>query len=259
MSLPYFELTLMLYFFGAALFAISLAIRTNVLSSLAVGITAFGFVLHSAVLHTLFFGTEHTPLGSLYEVMIFFSWGLVLAFLVAEYIYRIPSLGSFVLPLGVLSLIFAATVRDDLQVLEPVFSNIWFHVVMTVLGTVAFALAFVVGIMYLIQENLLKSKKFIPMYHKLPPLDFLDDLNRKSILFGFPLLTLGILAGAIWANFSSGSYWNWEPKQVLTVVTWFFYLVVLLGRFMVGWRAKRAAYLTIIGFVGVLATFATIG
>ena len=60
MSLPYFELTLMLYFFGAALFAISLAIRTNVLSSLAVGITAFGFVLHSAVLHTLFFGTEHT-------------------------------------------------------------------------------------------------------------------------------------------------------------------------------------------------------
>ena len=55
MPLPYFELTLIVYFFGAGLFVTSLAVRTNVLSSLAVGLTAFGFVLHSAVLHTLFF------------------------------------------------------------------------------------------------------------------------------------------------------------------------------------------------------------
>ena len=191
--------------------------------------------------------------------MVFFSWGLVLTFLIVEYAYRIPALGSFVLPLAVLALIFAATVRNDLHVLEPVLSNIWLHVVMTVLGTVAFALAFVAGMMYLIQEHLLKSKRFIPMYHKLPPLDFLDDLNRKSILLGFPLLTLGIAAGAVWANFVSGSYWNWEPKQVSTAVTWVFYLIVLCGRFMMGWRAKRAAYLTIIGFAGVLATFVHVG
>ncbi len=259
MHLPYFELTLILYFFASGLFVTSLAVRTNVLSGLAVGMTAFGIVLHSAVLHTLLFGTGHAPLSSLYEVMVFFSWGLVLAFLIVEYAYRIPALGSFVLPLAVLALIFAATVRDDLHVLEPVLSNVWLHVVMTVLGTVAFALAFVAGIMYLIQEHLLKSKRFITMYYKLPPLDFLDDLNRKSILLGFPLLTLGIAAGAVWANFVSGSYWNWEPKQISTALTWLFYLIVLLGRFMVGWRAKRAAYLTIIGFVGVLVTFANVG
>ncbi len=259
MTIPYFELTLILYFFGAGLFVTSLAVRTNVLSNLAVGMTAFGFVLHSASLHTLLFRTDHAPLSSLFEVLVFFAWGLILAFLIVEYAYRIPVLGSFVLPLAVLALIFAATVRQDLQVLEPVLSNIWLHVVMTVSGTVAFALAFVAGIMYLLQEHLLKSKRFIPMYYKLPPLDFLDDLNRKSILFGFPLLTLGIAAGAVWANFTSGTYWNWEPKQISTALTWLFYLIVLLGRVMVGWQAKRAAYLTIIGFAGVLITFANVG
>ncbi|HIN34052.1 MAG TPA: c-type cytochrome biogenesis protein CcsB [Nitrospirales bacterium] len=248
-----------MYFFGAGLFVTSLAVRTDVLSSLAVGMTAFGFVLHSAVLHTLLFGTGHVALSSLFDVMVFFSWGLILTFLIVEYANRIPVLGSFVLPLAVLALIVAATVRQDLQVLEPVLSNIWLHVVMTVSGTIAFALAFVASIMYLLQERLLKSRRFIPMYYKLPPLDFLDNLNRKSILLGFPLLTLGIVAGAVWANFASGSYWNWDSKQISTALTWLFYLIVVLGRVMVGWRAKHAAYLTIIGFGGVLVTFANVG
>ena len=259
MTIPYFELTLIVYFFGAGFFVISLAMRTDALSHLAGGMTAFGFVLHSTVLHTLFFGTDHTPLSSLFEVMVFFAWGLILAFLFVEYVYRIPVLGSFVLPLAVLALIVAASVKRDLQVLEPVLSNIWLHVAMIVSGTVAFALAFVAGIMYLVQERLLKSKRFIPMYYKLPPLDFLDDLNRKSIFLGFPLLTLGIMAGLVWANLVSGSYWTWEPKQISTALTWLFYLIVLLGRVMIGWRAKRAAYLTIIGFGGVLVTFANVG
>ncbi|MBQ27414.1 MAG: c-type cytochrome biogenesis protein CcsB [Nitrospiraceae bacterium] len=256
MTIPYFELTLIVYFFGAGLFVTSLAVRTEILSSLAVGMTAFGFVLHSATLHTLLFGTDHVALSRFFDVMVFFAWGLILTFLIVEYANRIPVLGSFVLPLAVLALIFAATVKQDLQVLEPVLSNIiWLHVGMIVSGTVAFALAFVAGIMYLLQERLLKSRQFTPMYHKLPPLDFLDDLNRKSIFLGFPLLTLGIVAGAVWENF----VWNWDPKQISTALTWLFYLIVLLGRLLMGWRAKHAAYLTIVGFVGVLVTFANVG
>tara|TARA_B100000315_G_scaffold260813_1_gene325698 strand:- start:8243 stop:8911 length:669 start_codon:yes stop_codon:yes gene_type:complete len=220
--------------------------------------TAFGFVLHSATLHTHLFGTDHAALSSLFDVMVFFAWGLILTFLIVEYVNRTPVLGSFVLPLAVLALIFAATVREDLQVLKPVLSNIWLHVLMIVSGTVAFALAFAASVMYLLQERLLKLRRFSPMYHKLPPLDFLDDLNRKSILLGFPLLTFGIAAGAVWENFSSGSYWNWDPKEISTALTWVFYLMVLLGRVLVGWRAKHAAYLTMIGFAGVIVTFANV-
>jgi ABC-type transport system involved in cytochrome c biogenesis permease subunit len=71
---------------------------------------------------------------------------------------------------------------------------------------------------------------------------------------GFPLLTLGIITGALSAEFSRGAYLNWNPEQTWALVTWVFYFVVLMGRLTVGWRAKRAAYLTIIGFAGVILT-----
>jgi cytochrome c-type biogenesis protein CcsB len=116
-------------------------------------------------------------------------------------------------------------------------------------------MAFVMGVMYLIQERLLKSKRFNSLYYKLPSLDLLDDLNRKAVYLGFPLLTLGIITGALWGKYAWGSYWNWDPKQTLTLITWFFYLVVLHGRLTVGWRAKKAAYLAIIGFLGVVFAF----
>jgi ABC-type transport system involved in cytochrome c biogenesis permease subunit len=86
-------------------------------------------------------------------------------------------------------------------------------------------------------------------------LDFLDALNQRSILFGFPLLTLGILTGAVSAQLTLGSYLSWNPEQVWALITWVFYFVVLMGRVTVGWRAKRAAYLTIVGFAGVILTF----
>ena len=114
------------------------------------------------------------------------------------------------------------------------------------LGTVGFAVAFVAGVMYLIQDGLLKSKRFNVLYSKLPALDFLDDLNQQSIVLGFPLLTLGIITGAISAEFARGTYVNWNPEQTWALVTWLFYFVVLVGRLTIGWRAKRAAYLTII-------------
>ena len=102
--------------------------------------------------------------------------------------------------------------------------------------------------------SVLESKRFNVLYAKLPPLDFLDRLNQQSIVLGFPLLTLGIITGAISAQFAQGAYVSWNPEQTWALVTWVFYFIVLMGRIMVGWRAKRAAFLTIIGFAGVILT-----
>jgi ABC-type transport system involved in cytochrome c biogenesis permease subunit len=128
------------------------------------------------------------------------------------------------------------------------------HVTFSLLGTVAFAVAFIAGLMYLIQEHMLKSKHLDGLYRKLPALDFLDELNGKAISFGFPLLTLGIITGALFAEFARGSFLNWNAEQIGALGTWLFYLVVLLGRVTVGWRAKKAAYLTVVGFAGVVFT-----
>jgi ABC-type transport system involved in cytochrome c biogenesis permease subunit len=158
-------------------------------------------------------------------------------------------------PLALMSLVTAAAFpSDEVSSLRPVFKTLWVHVTLSMLGTVGFAVAFVAGVMYLIQDGLLKSKRFNVLYAKLPALDYLDHLNQQSIVMGFPLLTLGIISGAFSAEIVRGSYVNWNPEQTWAVVTWVFYFVVLVGRLTVGWRAKRAAYLTIIGFAGVILT-----
>jgi ABC-type transport system involved in cytochrome c biogenesis permease subunit len=179
---------------------------------------------------------------------------LILVFLAVEFRHRLHVLGSFIVPLALVSLVFAAALPETAPALTPVFGTLWVHVTLSMLGTVGFAVAFVAGIMYLIQDGLLKSKRFNVLYTKLPALDFLDHLNQRSIVTGFPLLTLGIITGALSAEFSRGTYVSWNPEQTWAVVTWVFYFVVLTGRLTVGWRAKRAAYLTIIGFAGVILT-----
>jgi cytochrome c-type biogenesis protein CcsB len=197
--------------------------------------------------------TDISPPG-FHEALSFFSWMLILVFLAVEFRHRLHVLGSFIVPLALVSLVSAAALPETAPTLTPVFRTLWVHVALSMLGTVGFAIAFVAGVMYLIQDGLLKSKRFNVLYSKLPALDFLDHLNQQSIVTGFPLLTLGIITGALSAEFSRGAYLNWNPEQTWALVTWVFYFVVLMGRLTVGWRAKRAAYLTIIGFAGVILT-----
>ncbi|MEW6544154.1 MAG: cytochrome c biogenesis protein CcsA [Nitrospirota bacterium] len=251
----FFLTTIVLYLAGTAFFLAYLLRRSEALSKVSLGVTGVGFVSHTFALLARMMERGHVPLSSFHEAMSFFSWALVLVFLLVEFRHRIHVLGSFILPLASISLLSAAALPQEVPTLQPMLSTVWVHVTLSMLGTVGFAVAFVAGIMYLIQDGLLKSKRFNVLYAKLPPLDFLDRLNQQSIVMGFPLLTLGIITGAISAEFARGSYLNWNPEQLWALVTWVFYFVVLLGRLTVGWRAKRAAYLTIIGFAGVVLTF----
>ncbi len=242
--------TMVLYFAATVTFLAYLLKPSEVLSNVSLGITATGFAAHTIALGAGMIGA--TP--GFYEALSFFSWVLILVFLAVEFRHRLHVLGSFIVPLALVSLVFAAALPETAPALTPVFGTLWVHVTLSMLGTVGFAVAFVAGIMYLIQDGLLKSKRFNILYSKLPALDFLDHLNQQSIVTGFPLLTLGIITGALSAEFSRGTYVSWNPEQTWALVTWVFYFVVLTGRLTVGWRAKRAAYLTIIGFAGVILT-----
>jgi len=255
MPVLFFVATMVLYLVGTGFFLVYLLRRSEALSKVSLAVAGIGFLTHTAALISRMAVVGHVPVASFPEAMSFFSWGLVLVLLIVEFRYRVPVLGSFILPLASISLISAAALPQEAPALEPVLKTVWIHVTLSMLGTVGFAVAFVAGLMYVIQERLLKSKRFNVLYAKLPPLDFLDQLNQQSIVIGFPFLTLGIIAGAISAEFTRGSYLSWNPEQAWALVTWVFYFVVLTGRLTVGWRAKRAAYLTIIGFVGVVLTF----
>lgn len=248
-----FMITMLLYFAATVSFLAYLLRRSEALTKVSLGITAAGFGFHTAALVARMVASTPSP-PSFHEALSFFSWMLILVFLAVEFRHRIHVLGSFMVPLALISLVSAAALPETVPTLSPVFKTLWFHVTLSMLGTVGFAVAFVAGVMYLIQDRLLKSKRFNVLYAKLPALDYLDHLNQQSIVLGFPLLTLGIVTGAISAEFARGSYVSWNPEQVWALVTWLFYFVVLLGRLTVGWRAKRAAYLTVIGFGCVILT-----
>jgi cytochrome c-type biogenesis protein CcsB len=89
----------------------------------------------------------------------------------------------------------------------------------------------------------------------LPTADQLDRITYKTICLAFPLLTLTIATGALWANQTWGSYWSWDPKETWAAITWLVYALYLHMRITVGWRGRRAAYFAIAGFAAVIFTF----
>jgi cytochrome c-type biogenesis protein CcsB len=254
MAAVFFMVTMALYFAATVSFLALLLRRADALSTVSLTITAAGFTTHTIALVARMVGATGVSPPSIHEALSFFSWMLILVFLAVEFRHRLHVLGSFIVPLALVSLVSAAALPETVPTLQPVFRTLWVHVALSMLGTVGFAVAFVAGVMYLIQDGLLKSKRFNVLYSKLPALDVLDELNQQSIVLGFPLLTLGIITGAISAEFSRGTYLSWNPEQTSALVTWLFYFAVLVGRLTVGWRAKRAAYLTVIGFACVILT-----
>src|SRR5262249_31132617 len=113
--------------------------------------------------------------------------------------------------------------------------------------------AFSAAVLYLLQERELKSKHPKMFYNRLPSLEICDDLAYRALAIGFPLMTLGILAGALWAQVQSVPHA--VAKILFSILTWLIYLTLIHYRLIAGWRGKKAAYLAIVCFVGVVITF----
>jgi cytochrome c-type biogenesis protein CcsB len=90
---------------------------------------------------------------------------------------------------------------------------------------------------------------------RLPSLDVLDEVSYRGVAFGFPLLTIGIITGAIWADQAWGSWWSWDPKETWSLITWLYYGAYLHTRLTMGWRGRHSAILAVIGLVAVLFTY----
>ncbi len=253
----FFELAMTAYLVVAVLFMVFLAGRRKTLTRACQIGTLIGFTFHTAALVQQGVALGGFPVTNSYEAASFFSWTLVAVFLLLDFKYKAHVLGAFVVPLAFLSVLSAAFLRGETPTIDPSLTGVGLtlHTSLILLGAAAFCLSFAAGIMYLIQMRLLKSKRFNSLYHNLPPLDACDRLIGKGIMIGFPLMTLGIIGGAIGANFVWGSYWQWSPKQNLSLLIWFYYLVMLVGRNVFGLRAKRAAYMAVLGFVVVALSF----
>jgi len=218
---------------------------------------AAGFTVHTSSLLYRLIASGHFPVATLHESLSFFAWGLALFLIIIRYKYAISVLFSFAVPLIVLTLLLSFSVPTTIFPLAPVLKSIWLpiHVSLAFLGDAIFALTFCVGIIYLIQEHHIKNKKIGKTTRLLPSLNLLDQLNYRLLSIGFPLLTLGIITGSIWAEYAWGSYWSWDPKETWSLITWLVYAALLHQRLTVGWRGKKAAWVSIIGFLLIIFTF----
>jgi cytochrome c-type biogenesis protein CcsB len=252
-----FKITLLFYSVATVLYLIDVATRHEKAGKIARWILLGGFGIHCATLVTRYVETGYTPVANLYESFSFFAWAVVLIFLLFDLRYRLTVLGAFVCPLALVMMLAGSAVSPTIKGINPALHSWWFpvHVTLAFLGDAVFAVAAVAGIMYLMQERMLKSKKFSALYYRLPSLEILDNINYRCLTLGFPLMTMGIISGAIWANSAWGTYWSWDPKETWALITWFLYAALLHGRLTVGWRGRRAAIFAIIGFVSLLFTF----
>ena len=252
-----FELALTAYFTAAIISLRDIFRGSRESSKLLLFITGAGFLLHSVSIIYRYIAVGPLPITSMHEASSFFAWCIVLLFFFLEYRYKIGIMSSFILPVVFILMLSSSILPREIRPLTPALQSYWLgiHVFLAFLGNAAFAVAFGTSIMYLLQEHYLKSKHLSGLFQRLPSIQVLDEINYKMINLGFPLLTLAIITGALWSESAWGNYWRWDPKEVWSMITWFIYALVLHVRLTAGWRGKRAAILSIIGFSVVLFTF----
>ena len=257
MHISLLKVTTFFYLAGAILylyFIVTLKERGARLGRMALLI---GVILHAAGFVLRYATAGYTPVTNLFESLSFFALSIACVFLVVEIRYNMRTLGAFVAPLAFVFSIFSAFLPGEVAELAPALNSYWLpvHVLLLFVGDAVFAVAFGAGIMYLLQEKQVKQKKMGAIFKRLPSLDVLDDINYRCLTIGFPLLTMGIITGSIWAEYAWGSYWSWDPKETWSLITWLLYAALLHGRLTVGWRGRKAAILAIVGFCAVLFTF----
>jgi cytochrome c-type biogenesis protein CcsB len=257
MDILFFKFGSFFYFLGTMIYLGYILVLKEVLSKIAATVVLIGFTLHTLALLARYVEAGHTPVTNLYESFSFFAWMIVGVLLVVNRKYKVKVLGAFLTPVALLFMIFGLALPQEIVPIAPALKSFWhpFHVFFAFLGNAVFALAFCCGVMYLIEEHLLKSQNAGAITGRLPSLKVLDDLNYQSLVFGFPLLTLGIITGAIWAEYAWGRYWSWDPKETWSLITWLLYAALLHQRLAIGWRGRRAAVMAIVGFLAIVFTF----
>src|SRR4030042_2645081 len=211
MGVILFELALTFYFAATIVSIIELFKGSRITSKIILSSAGIGFAIHTVSIIFRYVTAGHIPITNAHEATSFFSWSIVFIFFVLQFRYRIILLSSFIMPVVFILMLSSSMLPREIKPLSPVLHSYWLgiHTVLAFLGNAAFALAFGIGFMYIVQEHYVKSKKHLRgLFDRLPSLQTLDEINYRLITFGFPLLTLAIITGALWAESALGRYWS---------------------------------------------------
>jgi ABC-type uncharacterized transport system permease subunit len=208
------------------------------------------------VLHGLGLASQGVPHG-MAQGLSALAFLLMLILLTLDLGYRIPVIGAFLTPIAVAVLVpglisrGAGTALPN-SVRRPLLPV---HISIALLGMAAFAVATGVAVMYLLLDRQMKGKRFGMLFSRLPSLGFLDELNRRLVVWGFIALSVTLITGAYFASGIHGVFWAWESKEIATLVAWALFAGLLTARIFAGWQGRRVAMLTMAGFCLLLVSF----
>jgi cytochrome c-type biogenesis protein CcsB len=225
--------------------------------TIAVVLTSVGLAAHISGVVLRGLAVHRLPWGDMYEFVTALTCVAVTFFLGVMLRYRAYFLGLFVMAAVVLVLGLAETViYTPAGPLVPALQSYWLaiHVTAMTLATGVFFVAAVIGVAYLfVDRHARRVAAGRPagsdgILRRLPGPEVLDRLAYRTVVFGFPIWTFGVMAGAIWADRAWGSYWSWDPTETWAFITWVVYACFLHARATAGWRGRRAAFIQLTGF-----------
>jgi cytochrome c-type biogenesis protein CcsB len=196
----------------------------------------------------------HPPFTSMYESVVLFAWATTTAFLSMKR-RGIPSwLGAPVTGITILALGYASLLEKAIAPLLPALRSNWLtiHVISYFLAYGVLTVSFVASAVLLFSSTKRTDGADSKSDQRAAQL---DAIGYQGVAVGFPLMTIGLLTGAVWADRTWGSYWSWDPKETWSLVCWLVYALYLHVRIVRGWRGRKAAFVSFIGFLLVLFTY----
>jgi cytochrome c-type biogenesis protein CcsB len=235
---------------------------------LAVTLTVFGWAAHLGTIVTRGLAAERWPWGNMYEFLTAIAFAAMTAYLVVLWRFRARFLGAFVSLAAVVALGVANIwLYDSVGPLVPALNSYWIalHVTAAIIATGAFTVGGVSTILYLFQARRVGRAATSGqaggavrdglVMDWLPGAEALDRLSLRVTTFAFPIWTAAIIMGAVWADEAWGRYWGWDPKEIWSFITWVIYAAYLHARATAGWKGRKAAVLSLIGFAALLFNF----
>jgi len=224
----------------------------------AMGLTVLGVLTHAGVLLFRGLATDRLPWGNMYE----FATATVLVAVVAYVVFavRVPALrhlGLFVLGPVVLALVLIGLfLYADAGPLVAALRSYWLaiHVTTAIIGFGIFFVSGIASVMYLVRSRYEArltdgAAPESGVVAKLPSAAALDRVAHRTAVFGFPIWTFAVIAGAIWAEAAWGRFWGWDPKETWAFIAWVVYAAYLHARTTAGWRGRPAAWVNVVGLV----------
>jgi ABC-type uncharacterized transport system permease subunit len=257
MPLLWLRFALACYFIGLIYAFFALSRTSDLFSRIALHAASLGMVFHFVSLVELFLA-GHVVWASVHNgesLLAFFSMTF---FMIIYAVYQTTSPGVVVFPIVFFLTFIAAVDEQPVLLTSYVSHNGWLvaHIVLIFTGYAALVLSFGASLLYLLQERRLKAKKPSSLISFLPALEVIDQIGYRSLLLGFPFMTLGLLTGSVLAILVYGHVNFLDPKFSLSVLTWAVYLVMVVTRWNSGWRGRRAAVLATCAFVTAIVAWA---